>query len=144
MALGGHLVTINDAAENTFVFNTFANFGGVERLLWIGLNDAAVEGTFVWASGQPVGFVNWFPGEPNGGPTDGSDYVHMWPPTAFGAIAAGFWNDSANFTSFSNGQIDVPLHGVVEVESVPEPGSFLLVLTGLALARLRRSGQASS
>ena len=39
VALGGHLVTINDAAENQWVVDTFANYGGVERPLWIGLTD---------------------------------------------------------------------------------------------------------
>ena len=40
--LGGHLVTINDAAENDWVFQTFGNALGQPRDLWIGLNDIAV------------------------------------------------------------------------------------------------------
>src|SRR5262245_6959708 len=36
VALGGHLVTINDAAENTFVLSTFANAPGSGRV-WLGL-----------------------------------------------------------------------------------------------------------
>src|SRR5687768_11887231 len=50
-SLGGHLVTINDAPENDFVWGQFSQFGGVQRSLWIGLNDQASEGTFVWADG---------------------------------------------------------------------------------------------
>src|SRR5262245_705021 len=64
VALGGHLATINSAAENDFIWNTFgptvnaiATTGN--RSLWIGLNDVAVEGTWVWVSGQPVTYTNW-------------------------------------------------------------------------------------
>src|SRR6266550_3537036 len=46
-SLGGNLATINDAAENTWVFQTF----GQSRDLWIGFNDQQIEGTFTWVSG---------------------------------------------------------------------------------------------
>jgi hypothetical protein len=50
LTLGGHLVTINNAAENDWVFDTFVPLlpTDVFATLWIGLNDAAQEGTFVW------------------------------------------------------------------------------------------------
>src|SRR6185436_14013113 len=63
--LGGHLVTINDAAENAFVVANFSNFGAVQRSIWIGFSDAASEGNFVWASGESPAYNNWRPGEPN-------------------------------------------------------------------------------
>ena len=44
--VGGHLVTINDSEENSFVGNTF----GAD--VWIGLTDAAKDGEWVWSSGQ--------------------------------------------------------------------------------------------
>ena len=46
-SLGGNLVTINDASEETWLKN---NFGDTEGF-WIGINDAASEGNFEWASG---------------------------------------------------------------------------------------------
>jgi len=68
-SIGGHLVTINDQNENEWVFNTFSNYGGVGRSLWIGFNDQAVEGTFAWASGEGVTYSNWSVGQPNNGIT---------------------------------------------------------------------------
>ena len=58
--LGGNLVTVNDAAEEDFLQ---ATFGSDE--FWIGLNDVASEGNFVWASGEAVTYTNFAPNEPN-------------------------------------------------------------------------------
>ncbi|NUO79217.1 hypothetical protein HUU05_04000, partial [candidate division KSB1 bacterium] len=77
ISLDGHLVTINNEEENVWVAQTFGHFGGGNYpLLWIGLNDAAVEGTFVWASGEQPTYTNWHSGEPNGAfPSE--DYAHI-------------------------------------------------------------------
>src|SRR5436853_7230475 len=69
--LGGHLVTVNDQAENDWVWNRW----GTNRSLWIGLHDPVFnDGTgaqhgsnFVWASGEVTAFKNWNSGEPNNG-----------------------------------------------------------------------------
>src|SRR5262245_20361461 len=99
IGLGGHLATINDEAENGWVSSTFSNFGGVARALWIGLNDAAIEGTFVWASGWPVGYKNWAPGEPNNATGGvGEDWVHIF----YSSDTAGRfpkWNDAPNLSN---------------------------------------------
>jgi len=103
VCLGGHLVTINDEAENAWVWEQFWSFGGVDRLCWIGFSDAASEGTWVWSSGEPVTYTHWGPGEPNNGYGAGEDYAHMGPPD-------GFWNDLA-----PDAQNFYDLHGLVEV-----------------------------
>src|SRR4030095_15865724 len=59
LSVGGHLVTINNAAEDAWVFGQFSSFGGTPRPLWIGLTDAAQEGVFTWVSGEPVTYLNW-------------------------------------------------------------------------------------
>ena len=55
---GGNLVTIDDAAENQFLLDTLMTNAAMDWLgdadapvqqLWIGYNDVAVEGTWVWA-----------------------------------------------------------------------------------------------
>jgi fibronectin type 3 domain-containing protein len=53
-ALGGYLTTVNTKAENTFLTNTFyVAFGN--KALWIGANDIATEGTWVWDNGTTSG-----------------------------------------------------------------------------------------
>jgi len=49
IAQNGHLVTINSQAENDWVN---ARVGEI----WIGYNDAASEGNFVWATGESLGY----------------------------------------------------------------------------------------
>src|SRR5262249_26263025 len=62
-SVGYHLVSIGSAAENDFVFNT-ANMMSNEKW-WMGFNDIAVEGTWVWQDAGPVTYTNWAAGEPN-------------------------------------------------------------------------------
>ena len=40
VALGGHLATINDQAEQDWMFSNFGYDGGTNHSLWIGFNDA--------------------------------------------------------------------------------------------------------
>jgi hypothetical protein len=115
--LGGNLVTIDDAAENAWVFSTFASYGGINRALWIGLNDREEEGSFRWSSGAPATFTHWQQGEPNGGTAENA--VHLGPPNQ-GSIEA-FWNDmDEHATSLGSGPATIRLNGVVEMP--PGPG----------------------
>jgi len=91
VCLGGHLVTINDKAEQNWVWETFSRYDGAERSLWIGLSDAASEGRFTWSSGEPVSYTHWADGAPdNCGRDPGEDHVHILPPWHGDA---GYWND---------------------------------------------------
>ena len=107
-SLGGHLVTIDSNEENAFVYDTFTASGTLQRELWIGLNDVASEGTFVWSSGAPVAYTRWAGTEPNnwGG---NENWVHILCPRS--SVAAG-WND---YLDDAGGFEGCPLFGVVEI-----------------------------
>ena len=109
VALGGHLATVDDAAENAWIQATWQNYQGTPHDLWIGYNDAAVEGTFVWADGSTSTYTNWDPGEPNNALT-GEDYTNIRRDNA-----TGNWNDLGNApTGYFNA-----VYGVVEINTNP-------------------------
>jgi len=129
VGLGGHLVTIDDAAENAFVSTRFGRVRG----LWIGLTDRDVEGQFNWVSGASLVYTNWAPGEPNdchrvNQVCTSEDFGMMYQD--YGPDIVDKWNDLTNDL--------VPLSGVVEV--VPEPSSLVLFALGASTLsrRLRR------
>jgi hypothetical protein len=114
--LGGNLVTIRSAAENQWVYDTFSSLGGVDRSLWIGINDQASEGSFVWASGETPGFTLWATGQPDNH-INLEHYGHLFPP---GWAGEGSWNDYQNLTGFAA----YAMHGVVEIAA--PCGSFFV------------------
>ena len=60
-SLGAQLAEVPDAATNDFLSQTFG-----PEIFWIGLNDRASEGHFVWPSGKSVTFTDFGDTEPNG------------------------------------------------------------------------------
>jgi hypothetical protein len=112
--LGGHLATINDAAEQNWVYQSFGGYAGGKHLLWIGLTDARVEGQYRWLSGQPLTYTNWASGEPNNS-QGGEDYVAMYYP---GHSSQSKWND---WTDRVTDPIGLPFNGVVEVQADTAP-----------------------
>ena len=132
IALGGHLVTINDAAENAWVQATFGPLHPGDDL-WLGFNDVAVEGTFEWVSGEPVTYTNWAPDcspacapEPND--LGGEDYGAIWRDTRGGPLL-GEWLDLDN--TASHVPSSAPF-GVVEIADCPDvsvPGGDLMSVT---------------
>jgi hypothetical protein len=98
VAMGGHLISVNDAAEQAFIN------GLLSGSTWIGLTD---EGTNVWAwtNGDPVSYTNWSTYEPNGGTTENCGVSEgAW---------GGLWNDLP---------CDRVHRGIVELEPADEDG----------------------
>lgn len=135
VTLGGSLVTINDEAEQQWVFGTFGSYENRYRSLWLGLNDEENEGEFVWASGESSDYGYWMSTQPDNA-YGNENYVHMCRTVeGFPGVTAK-WNDiSSPTTPFGN---FAPLHGIVEVPGTPatvEPMSWSQIK-----ARLGRRG----
>ena len=123
---GGHLITVNDAAENQWIFDTFAQPSNI----WIGfyqdLDDPDYSepgGAWKWISDEPVTYTNWIYGEPN---NNGPE--HWAQMKGSDSVWDGQWNDVGDQSS---------LRGVIEI---PEPATLSLLLLGglVALKRRRR------
>ncbi|MBC8003592.1 MAG: pre-peptidase C-terminal domain-containing protein, partial [Opitutaceae bacterium] len=93
-SLGGHLVTIGSASENSFIRDTFSSFGN----LWIGYTDQGVEGTFAWISGEASAYTNWTSGQPDNA-SGSEDYAVL--------LGSGLWQDESGVNSH-RGVIEVP------------------------------------
>ena len=77
--MGGHLVTVTTAAENTFIYNLWPSG-------WIGLTDEVTEGVWRWVTGESYSYSSWNPGEPNN--SNNEDYIQF--------VGGGKWNDLPN------------------------------------------------
>lgn len=124
VANGGHLVAINDAAENSFLNTTW----GKTKTLWIGLQRTGAS-TFAWTNGDALTYTNWAGGEPNNAGGN-ENYVHTY--------SNGTWNDLPSSSSYA-----APQYGVMEVTAVPEPETYAMLLAGLGvmgmIARRRKN-----
>jgi Ca2+-binding RTX toxin-like protein len=118
---GGHLVSITSALEQDFIVRTFLAPPDDRRIFWIGINDAAVEGRFVWSDGEPVAYTNWQPpNEPNnfGGVEDyGTINWHRGQNRSTAIL--GSWNDTP--VNGLNGALTgpQPYVGIMEFATLP-------------------------
>lgn len=86
LAYGGDLASIPNDATNSWICSTL----GCSDQPWMGFNDIAVEGTWVWSDGSPVTFTKWGSGEPNN--SGNEDCGHFRTDT--------YWNDASCTSSF--------------------------------------------
>jgi hypothetical protein len=95
---GGHLVAINDAAEDAWIQSSLGLASGY---YWLGGRDDAVEGSFDWVSGEPFSYQNFLPGQPDddAGLGGNGDYL------ALSALEWAWLDTNGDFTGFVTGAI---------------------------------------
>jgi len=122
VAHGCHLATVRSEAENQFIVNRFTHYGGMDRPLWIGLTDRDQEGTFVWTSGESVGYTKWntLSGEPNNARGEyEEDFTYIVQQYSGNeTVLATYWNDVPN----DGYGVIPPIFGVMEAPAVIDPG----------------------
>lgn len=130
VGLGGHLVTINNSAEDAWVFSTFAptvisllgNPYGAS--LWIGYQDQDRNDIWEWISGESTSYTNWAPGQPEGGYDEifSGIFISDWYVTG----GAGKWHDIVDPEASWD-----RVFGVVELTCTPIPAPCALLLAGM-------------
>ncbi len=116
VALGGHLATIRNQAEEQWIVQTFGAHGGQQHLLWIGLSDTAKKFHFSWSREESSSYTCWAEGEPNNAGR-GEDFVAIYYPNH---SQGGKWNDWNDRTT---DPIGLPMNGVVEIVPGTSQGS---------------------
>ncbi|MGB3591833.1 MAG: LamG-like jellyroll fold domain-containing protein [Nonlabens sp.] len=97
--MGGYLVKITSAEENTYVKELLEDVPNL-GFAYIGLTDSANEGIYVWEDGTAATYLNWATGEPNN--VNNEDHTEI-------IVGSGLWNDAnASRRGNSRGVIEVP------------------------------------
>jgi len=122
-SLGGHLVAINDAAENEWLVTTFSNTYARDHYgesswaaVLIGYHYDGFN--WVWSSGEPVTYTNHFTSFPQGGIRA---YLHV-SPHAFALT----WNANPAHTEYSSNPSNM-FKGVIELPVDTPPETPLVV-----------------
>ncbi|MCZ6572561.1 MAG: lectin-like protein, partial [Planctomycetota bacterium] len=127
LGLAGHLATISSLGESEFLRTNYESLLTVQKFatgddqdgdfVWIGMNDAAVEGVYVWITGEPVTFTDWGPFEPNNLGNQDYALIRVLEDGRVGGGPTWQWDD--NFLLPMSG-VD-RLGYIVEFEPMPEP-----------------------
>lgn len=80
---GWDLASITSETESNFILSLISQ----DTATWVGLNDQAQEGSFVWANGEPFSYSNWSFNQPDNFNPAGENCVEV-----FGTW--GLWNDA--------------------------------------------------
>jgi hypothetical protein len=99
---GGHLATIENQAENEFVYNLisaddtywYMESWGSGTGPWIGLH--RVGSGWEWIDGTPVTFTNWAPSEPNQLNDNEYDVAYSGHSPAGRYLKGPYWDDMPN------------------------------------------------
>ncbi len=114
--LGGHLVAVNDAAEEHWLMSTFSPAAPVDDydgLTWIGLTWGPFPLVWSWTTGESVDYLNWCPGEPT---------IHK---VGFGDLRPGTpcwgtdWDNITDFFVPETGGTIPSYPGIIELNEPP-------------------------
>jgi len=133
VSMGGHLATVRNAQENTFIYNTFAPHvppptGTLHHWLAIGLKEFDDQSGWFWRSGEPFVYSNWDPTQPD----NNAGFNENLGGIALPPLPPGLWHDVRE----DRPTVDLGW-GVVEV--IPEPTTATAALVALSLTALARS-----
>ncbi len=121
-ALGGHLAEVDDANEEAWIYDNFAQFGLTNHTMWIGLTNGPLSTNFVWSTGNSnIVYTNWAFGEPTNCP--GSGFVAILGPTN---VLPGLWTVLNDQGIDCSGVTNKPF-GVVEVNEIQTNGVQLWI-----------------
>jgi pimeloyl-ACP methyl ester carboxylesterase len=82
VAENAHLVTIKDSSEQSWLQQTFMYTDtSLSSWYWIGLIDEIKEGNWVWITGEPTTYTNWWSGQPSEGNIDDVAVMDLWFPS---------------------------------------------------------------
>ena len=101
VAKGGHLATVRGDAQYAWLKATSEGVWAKDDggIWWIGYNDIAVEGEFVWSSGSASAYTDWAPDEPNnsygGGPENCTTMKHHDKPDGWNDLPCTGWEISS-------------------------------------------------
>ena len=136
---GGTLATITSSNEQNFINDTFLNGPLERRPVWIGLMATLPHGPlhfqlgplkmeiggsaskldYHWITGEPLGYKNWHPNQPDNFPP-GENYVAINWFYSDHRGTKGDWNDTpTNGTTGFGGTTTGPYFGIVERDYDP-------------------------
>lgn len=113
--IGGHLVTINDAAENQWITSTMLGTAGK----WIGYYQTGANSGYRWVSGEQSSYSNWYPGYPD---------FPSWEFYAYLGGSGGWFdcnNEGYGNLGLGQGVAEIPLTlSITRTGNVKEGASF--------------------
>ncbi|XP_054588521.2 ladderlectin [Nothobranchius furzeri] len=65
LSVGGNLASFHSTAEYNFIRDLILKKTGAHTTCWVGGNDAAKDGVWMWSDGSKFDFTAWHAGEPN-------------------------------------------------------------------------------